>query len=105
MYDACDPHGHGEYSMGENPRDTQENRNSLQCWGCGGDYLIKYRPHRSGNEGQVHNTQEVENVGQEVRTIPKICAVLEDHQAGHNLIVLEVEGDIAKQIVFVLIDP
>ena len=35
-------------------------------------------------------------MGQEAGTIPKICVVLEDHQARHNSIVVEVEGEIAE---------
>ena len=62
-------------------------------------------PLENGKEGQVHSTQEDETVGQEAWTIPKICAVLEDHQVGHNSTVVEVEGDISKKTVFVLIDP
>ena len=46
--------------------------------------MIKYCPHRSGNEGQVPSTQENEAVGREARTIPKICAVLEEHQVDHQ---------------------
>ena len=37
--------------------------------------------------------------------IPKICAVLEDQQEGHNSTVVEVEGEIVEQTVYVLIDP
>ena len=44
-------------------------------------------------------------MGQEAGTILRICAVLEDHQAGHNSTVVEVEGEIAKQTVSVLIEP
>ena len=44
-------------------------------------------------------------MGQEVGTIPKICAVLEDHQTCHNSTVVEVEGEIVEYIIFVLIDP
>ena len=43
--------------MGDKPRKP------LQCWGCGGDHLIKYYPHRNGNESQVHNIQGVETMG------------------------------------------
>ena len=39
-------------------------------------------------------TNKAENVGQESGIILKICVVLEDHQEGHNSIVVEVEGDI-----------
>ena len=48
-------------------------------------------PLENGNEGKVPSTQEVENVGQDAWTIPKICAVLEDHQEGHNSTLVEVE--------------
>ena len=57
------------------------------------------------NEGQIPSTQEAETMGQESGIIPKICAVLEDHQEGHNSTVVEVEGEIVEHIVSVLIDP
>ena len=44
-------------------------------------------------------------MGQEVGNIPEICAVLEYHQACHNSIVVEVEGDISEHTISVLIDP
>ena len=44
-------------------------------------------------------------MGKEIGTIPKICAVSEYHQAGHNSTVVEVEGEIAEQTISVLIDP
>ena len=44
-------------------------------------------------------------MGQEVGAIPKICAVLEDHQEGHNSTVVEVEGEIIEQTVSILIHP
>ena len=78
----------------------RENTNKpLKCWGCGGPHLRRNCPLENRNEGQVPNTQEDEIVGQEAGIIPKICAVLEDHQAGHNSTVVEVEGEIAGQIV------
>ena len=62
-------------------------------------------PLENKNEGQVPSTQEAETVGQEAGIIPKICAMLEDHQVGHNSTVVEVEGEIVEQTVSVLIDP
>ena len=41
----------------------------------------------------------------EVGSIPKICAILEDHQAYHQSTVVVVEGEIAEQTVSILIDP
>ena len=77
----------------------------LKCWGCEGPHLRRYCPLENRNEGQVPSTQEAEIVGQEAVTISKICAVLEDHQEGHNSTVVEVEGDIAEQTVSIFIDP
>ena len=37
--------------------------------------------------------------------IPKNCVVLEDYQAVHNSIAVEVEGEIAEHTVSVLINP
>ena len=45
---------------------------------------------------KVPSTQEAESMGQEAGIIPKICVVLEDHQEGHNSIVVEVEGEIIE---------
>ena len=44
-------------------------------------------------------------MGQVVRTIPRIYAAIEDHQEDHQSTMVEVEGNIAKQSVSILIDP
>ena len=54
---------------------------------------------------QYHNIQEIENVDQVERTVPRIYAALEDHQANHQSTVVEVAGKIVEQSVSVLIDP
>ena len=43
-------------------------------------------------------------MGQVARTIPKLCVILEDHQAGLKSTVVEVDSEIVEQTVFVLID-
>lgn len=43
--------------------------------------------------------------GDVARSIPKINAALEDHQAEYQPIMVEFEGKIANQIVSILIDP
>ena len=42
---------------------------------------------------------------QVARTIPRIYAALEDHEEDHQSTMVEVAGKIAKQFVYVLIDP
>ena len=37
--------------------------------------------------------------------IPKIYVALKDHWAGHNSTMVEVEGEISKKTIFVLLDP
>ena len=61
--------------------------------------------HHNGNVSQVHNIQESEIVGQVSRTIPIIYATLEDRQEDHQSTVVEVEGNIVKLSVSILIDP
>ena len=64
--------------MGNKPRDPKDPREPLQCWGCGGDRILRNCPPRNGNVSQAHNIQEAEIVGQVVRIIPRIYAALED---------------------------
>ena len=90
--------------MRDKPRDPKEPREPLQCWGCGVDHMLRNFPHRNGNVIQFHNIQGLEIVGQVVRTIPRIYAALEDHHADHQSTVFEVEGEISKQCVSILID-
>ena len=54
---------------------------------------------------KAHYIQEAKTVGQVARSIPRIYAALEDLQEDHQSTVVEAEGKIAKQYVFVLIDP
>ena len=44
-------------------------------------------------------------VGQVARAVPRIYAALEDLQEDHQSMVVEVEGNIAKQSVSILINP
>ena len=67
--------------------------------------MLRNCPHWNGNVSQVHNIQEHETVGQMARTIPRIYAALEDRQTNHQSTVVEVEGNISKQSVSILIDP
>ena len=51
----------------------------------------------------TYNIQEVKNVDQVARTIPRIYTSLEDCQAYHQLIVVEVAGNIAVKSISVFI--
>ena len=90
--------------IGDKARDPKEIREPLQCWGCGGNHMRRSCPPENGYVRQAHNIQGVETVGQVARTIPRIYAALEDHEACHQSNVVEVEGNIVEQFVSVLID-
>ena len=67
--------------------------------------MCKNYPPEEGYLRPTYKIQEDETVGQVARTIPRIYAVLEDRQEDHQSTMVEVEGKIAKQSVFILIDP
>ena len=89
--------------MGDKPRYPKEPREPLQCWGCGGDHMLRNCLHQNGNVIQAHNIQGAETMGQVVTTIPRIYAALEDRQEDHQSTVVEFEGKIAQQFVSILI--
>ena len=67
--------------------------------------MRKNYPLDNGYVRKSHNIQGVETMGQVVRTIPRIYVALEDCQEDYQSTVVEFEGKIAKQFVFILIDP
>ena len=67
--------------------------------------MLRNCSHQNGSTKKVHNIQEVETVGQVVRTIPRIYVALEDRWVDHQSTMVEVECKIAKQSISILIDP
>ena len=64
--------------VGENPRDTQHNREPLLCWKCRGPHICKNFPLENENVRPTYNIQEAKKVVQVARAIPRIYAALED---------------------------
>ena len=62
-------------------------------------------PLENGYVRQDHNVQGAETMVQVTGTVPRIYAALEDLQEDHQSTLVEVEGKIVEQSVFVLIDP
>ena len=79
----------------------------VSCDYCCACYFLSYDPRSYclNDKNLTPSTQETKTVGQEARIIPKIYAALEDHWVGHNSAMVEVEGEIAKQAISILIDP
>ena len=62
-------------------------------------------PRENESARPAYNIQEAKTVGQVARAVPRIYAAMEDRQADHQLIVVQVAGKIAEQSVSILIDP
>ena len=62
-------------------------------------------PLENENARPTYNIQKAEMGGKLVRAVPRIYAVLEDHQENHQSIVVEVAGKIVEQSISILIDP
>ena len=61
-------------------------------------------PLENGYVRKSHNIQGAEIVGQVARIVPRIYAALEDYYEDHQSTMVEVEGNIFEQYVYVLID-
>jgi hypothetical protein len=50
----------------------------IKCWGCEGDHLYRYCPHKEEKMRNMHNIQEENIVEYVARNIPRIYATLEN---------------------------
>jgi hypothetical protein len=80
-------------------------RETLKCWGCGEEHLLRDFPHRQQENKRVHNIQEDTTFNDVVRSVPQIYATLDKRQADHQDSVVEMEGMTANHHVSILIDP
>ena len=66
--------------------------------------MHKNCPLENGYVRQACNIEEADIVGQVARIVPRIYANLEDRQEDHQSTVVEVEGKIVEQSIYVLTD-
>ena len=50
----------------------------IQCWGCKGDHMFRYCPHRGEKVRIVHNVQQDEIVEDMGKNVPRIYAALDN---------------------------
>ena len=62
------------------PNKNPTQKELLKCWECGEKHYFKDCPSRK-QKFNVHSIQEGVTVGDMARSIPRICAALENHQA------------------------
>ena len=60
-------------------------------------------PLENESTSPAYNIQEAETVGQVARVVPRIYAALEDRQAYHQSVVVEVAGNIVEQFVSIFV--
>lgn len=70
----------------------------------GGPPYVKNCRHHKGTK-HVAQIQEAYNVGEVVRSLPRINTTLEDHHAEYQPTMVDFEGKILNQTVSILIDP
>jgi hypothetical protein len=85
--------------IGKRPRQPP-----IQCWGCGGDHVLRDFPNRGGKVKIAYNVQQVEIVEDMGKSVPRIYAALDNKQAEFQSHMIEVEGKINNQTIAILID-
>jgi hypothetical protein len=53
----------------------------IQCWGCEGNHMYKYFPHKGEKVRTVHNVQKAETMEDMERSVPRIYTALDNKQA------------------------
>ena len=61
-------------------------------------------PHRQQNSKRVYNIQEATAINDVARSMPHIYGTLDNKQADHQVLVVEMEGMITNHLVSILID-
>ena len=59
----------------------QNKQLQVQCWKCGGDHYLNKCPEKKNRDSSMYNVQESYTVGYFARSIPRIYASLDNHQA------------------------
>jgi hypothetical protein len=80
-------------------------REPLKCLGCGEEHLLRDLPYMQQNNRRVYNIQEATKINDVARSMPQIYAALDNRQAYHQDLVVDMEGMISNHLVSILIDP
>jgi hypothetical protein len=86
-------------SLGKRPR-----QQPIKCWGCEGDHMYKYCPHRGDKMKTLHSIKQEETIEDVGKSMPRIYAALDNRQADYQSHMIEVEGKIDNHPIAILID-
>jgi hypothetical protein len=105
VYQKNFPSRSGNKPFGATPRRTDNpKKEPLKCWGCGEEHLLRDCPHRQQNSRRVYKIQESTIVNDVARSMPRIYAPVDNKQADHQDLVVEMECMIANHLISILID-
>jgi hypothetical protein len=82
----------------------KERKQPINCWGCEGDQIYKYCPHRGDKMRIVHRINQEEAIEDMGRSMPTIYATLDNIQADYQSHMIDVDGKIDNQPIAILID-
>ena len=75
----------GNKPFGAAPSKTDNmKKEPLKCWGFGEEHLLRNFMHRKQKNGRVYNIQEATKVNDVARSMPQICATLDNRQDDHQ---------------------
>ena len=86
------------------PNKNPAQKELLKCLEFREQHYFKYCLERK-KKFNVHSIQEAVTVGDMAKSMPRICAALENQQVEHQNSMVEIEGMINNQPISVLIDP
>jgi hypothetical protein len=86
-------------SLGKRPR-----QQPIKCWGCEGDHLYKYCPHKGYRMRTMHNIEEANTLYNVGMIIPRIYVALEKRKADYQSHMIEEEGNIDNRLISIVID-
>jgi hypothetical protein len=78
-------------------------KQTIQCWGCGGDHMHRYFPQIGEKERTMHSVQQVAIIEDMGRNVPRIYIALDNKQVEFHSHMIEVEGKINDQSIAILI--
>jgi hypothetical protein len=105
VYQQNFPSQSGNKPFGAVPSKTDNmKREPLKCWGCGEEHLLRDYSHTKQSNKRVYNVQEATIVNYVARSMPQIYEALDNRQAYHQALVVEMEGTIANHLVPILFD-
>jgi hypothetical protein len=71
----------------------------IQCWGCGGDHVLRDFPHKGEKVKTSYNVQQDEIMEDMGKSVPRIYVSLDNKQAEFQSHMIEVEGKINNQTI------